>query len=88
MFFNNLKVKIKELAKNAVLIAEEELGSGKGQQKKQEALDYIVGNLPVSSLLKTIITLFLSDFIDDAIESAVLYMNSLSNNKEINNAKQ
>ena len=40
--FDNLKESIKELAKTAVVKAEEALGSNKGQQKKEMAIKYIV----------------------------------------------
>ena len=63
--FKNLKLKIKELARKAVFIAESQLGSGKGQEKKKLAIDYIVRNLP------------LPIFIDDVIEISVSYMKSL-----------
>lgn len=75
--FVKVKNKIIELAKNAVLVAEEKLGTGKGQEKKKMAIDYIVKNLPFSDLVKSIISLLLSNFIDDAVEIAVLYMKSL-----------
>lgn len=75
--FVKIKNKIIELAKNAVLVAEEKLGTGKGQEKKKMAIDYIVKNLPFSDLVKAIIALLLSSFIDDAVEIAVLYMKSL-----------
>lgn len=76
--FENLKKVIKKLAMNAVLVAESELGSNKGQEKKQLAINYIVEHLPVSELIKYFISLILSKFIDDAIEIAVESMNSLS----------
>lgn len=79
--FSNIKNQIKELAKNAVLIAEKELGSGKGAEKKQMAIDYIVKNLPFSSFVKTIISILLSSFIDDVVEISVKYMNALSEEK-------
>lgn len=75
--FVKVKNKIIELAKNAVLVAEEKLGTGKGQEKKKMAIDYIVKNLPFSDWVKSIISLLLSNFIDDAVEIAVLYMKSL-----------
>lgn len=75
--FSNLKSKIKELAKNAVLAAEAELGSGRGQEKKNMAINYIVKNLPFPDVVKSIISILLSSFIDDAVEIAVKYMNSL-----------
>ncbi len=75
--FSNLKNQIKELAKNAVLVAEEQLGSGKGQEKKKMAVEYVVKNLPLPNWLKYVISVLLSSFIDDVIEIAVQYMNSL-----------
>lgn len=76
--FSNIKQQIKDLAKNAVLVAERELGGGNGQLKKKVAIDYIVKNLPFSNLVKNIISILLSSFIDDVVEISVQYMNSLS----------
>ncbi|MEE0495887.1 MAG: hypothetical protein UDK34_05160 [Cyanobacteriota bacterium] len=76
--FSKTKTKIKELAKNAVLVAEAELGSGKGQKKKKLAIEYVLKNLPISNFLKSIISILLSSFIDDAIEISVNYMKTLS----------
>ena len=72
--FNKLKEKIKELAKTAVIKAEEALGSSKGQQKKEMAVKYVVGRIPVPDFFKPLIPVLLSSFIDDAIELAVEYM--------------
>ena len=76
--FSKTKTKIKELAKNAVLVAEAERGSGKGQEKKKLAIEYVLKNLPISNFLKSIISILLSSFIDDAIEISVNYMKTLS----------
>lgn len=76
--FSKTKTRIKELAKNAVLVAEAELGSGKGQEKKKLAIEYVLKNLPISNFLKSIISILLSSFIDDAIEISVNYMKTLS----------
>lgn len=76
--FSKTKTKIKELAKNAVLVAEAELGSGRGQEKKKLAIEYVLKNLPISNFLKSIISILLSSFIDDAIEISVNYMKTLS----------
>ncbi len=76
MLFNVEKIII-DLAKNAVLVAEEELGSGTGKQKKEMAIKYIVSNLPFSSMTQSLIAIFLSRFIDSAVEISVKYMNSL-----------
>ena len=78
IMFENIKKQIKELAKNAVLKAEQELGSGKGQQKKRVAIDYVLKNLPIPEFMKMIVSVILSSFIDDSIELAVSYINSLS----------
>lgn len=75
--FKNLKLKIKELARKAVLIAESQLGTGKGQEKKKVAIEYIVKNLPFPAIVKSIISVLLSSFIDDVIEISVSYMKSL-----------
>lgn len=72
--FNNLKTKIKELAKSAVVIAEKTLGSCKGQEKKKMAVEYIMKYIPVPAPFKLLISLLLSSFIDDAVEFAVQYM--------------
>jgi len=77
--FKNIKKIITELAKNAVIVAERELGSGKGQQKKQMAINYIIDHLPFSSFTKNVISIFLSKFIDDVIESVVLQIHSMPN---------
>jgi hypothetical protein len=75
--FSNIKSQIKELAKNAVLVAETTLGSGNGKEKKQMAIEYILKNLNCSTLLKNIISILLSSFIDGVVEISVQYINSL-----------
>ena len=74
---SNLKKAIKESAKQAVIVAEKTLGSNKGKQKKEMAVNYVINHLPLPAFLKKIATLFLSSFIDDAIELAVEYMEVL-----------
>ncbi len=72
--FSKFKETVKELAYTAVLRAEKALGSKTGQLKKEMALNYIIKNLPLPSILKPLIVKLLSGFIDDAIEFAVDYM--------------
>lgn len=79
--FSNIKKQIKELAIKAVQKAEVELGSGKGQEKKIIAIDYVLKNLPVSNFVKRIISVFLSSFIDDVIELSVHYLQLLPKEK-------
>lgn len=76
--FKHLKETIKQLAQSAVAIAEKSLGSSNGQLKKKMALEYVVSKLPVPMILKGFIAALLSGFIDDSIEFAVKYMNSLN----------
>lgn len=75
--FSNIKEIIKQLAKNAVVIAEKEFGSGKGEQKKKKAIQYILDNLPFCGIVREIISIFLSGFIDNAVEASVCYLHSL-----------
>ena len=72
----NIKTIIKNLAKNAVLVAEEEFGSGNGQAKKNMAIKYIVKNLPFPEPIKKIVSFLLSKMIDELVESAVEWLHS------------
>ena len=74
--FKNIKNQIKDLARNAVLVAEKELGTGKGREKKKMAIDYVIKNLPFSNIVKSIIAIVLSGFIDDVVEISVKLMNN------------
>ena len=47
------------------------------RKKKKLAINYIVKNLPFSDIVKSVISILLSSFIDDAVELAVKYMNSV-----------
>lgn len=71
-----LKSIIKNLAKNAVLVAEDKFGSGNGQEKKQMAVEYIVNNLPFPEFIKQILAFLLSKMIDELVESAVEWLHS------------
>ena len=77
MLLEHTKKKIIELARNAVMVAESTLGNGKGKEKKEIAIRYILRNIPLLQFLKNIIFSLLSSFIDDAIESAVRYLKTL-----------
>ena len=77
--FSNLKNKITELAYAAVNMAEDTLDSASGQEKKAAAIDYITSMLPIIQPFKSIISVILSKFIDEAIEKAVTYMNDIKN---------
>lgn len=77
MLLKRTKNKIIDLARNAVMVAETTLGSGKGKEKKEMAIRYILKNIPLPPFLKNILFSLLSSFIDDAIESAVKYLKTL-----------
>lgn len=79
--FRSIKTIIKNLAQNAVLIAEEELGAGNGQAKKQIAIDYIIKNLPFSEPIKHIISFLLSKIIDELVETAVEWLHTQQQNQ-------
>lgn len=72
--FKNIKEIIKKISIQAVKLAEEELGSNKGKEKKAMAIEYIVSNLPVAYPFNKLIGILLSSFIDDTIEFAVQYL--------------
>lgn len=76
----DLKTRIKQLAQSAVAIAEKALGSSKGEEKKKMAIEYIKKHLPFNTFFNGLIAFVLSGFIDNAVEYAVMYMNSLNNN--------
>ncbi len=73
MFFK-LKSEIKNLAKSAVLNAEATLGSSNGKQKKEIAIKFIIEKLPIPIILKPLISIMFSKFIDETIEFAVEFM--------------
>lgn len=75
--FSNLKSTITELAYAAVSMADETLESSTGQEKKTEAIKYIVSMLPIVSPFKGVVSFALSKFIDEAIEKAVEYLKSI-----------
>ena len=80
--FKSIKNIIKNLAKNAVVLAEEEFGSGNGKAKKQMAIEYVVKNLPFSDPIKQVLSFLLSRMIDEFIESSVNWLHSQKENKE------
>lgn len=70
---------IYELADRAVKEAEIFLGSGKGKEKKQRAVDFVLKYLPLPPylvFLKPLINKALLEIIDKAIEHCVEKMNA------------
>ena len=72
--FKNLKSYIREIAVTAVKLAEENLGSNKGKEKKKMAIEYVVSHLPLPTPFNILVSMLLSSFIDDAIEFSVKYI--------------
>lgn len=77
-----IKQRIKQIAQSAVAIAEKTLGSSTGREKKKMAVEYVIEHLPFSPFINGLIAFVLSGFIDNAVEYAVVYMNSLNKNGE------
>ena len=73
---------IKETAYTAVRMAENELSSATGKEKKEKAIEFVVSKLPVMQPFKSIIAVLMSKFIDKAIEQAVAYMKSVQYEQE------
>ena len=71
MFFKKLKEKIQNAAKIAVLEAEISYGKGNGAAKKQMAINFVLNALCLPPLVERLIGIFLSAFIDVAVETAV-----------------
>jgi len=80
--FKTIKEIIKETAYSAVMMAENELSSASGYEKKTKAIEFIVSKIPVAQPFKSIIVLLLSKFIDKAVEQAVTYMKSVQYEQE------
>lgn len=70
------KKTVKVLADEAVKEAEKFLGAGKGDEKKEIAVNYVIGKLPVPGIFKPALKLLLSDLIDESIEFAVRRLNA------------
>ena len=75
--FKTIKETIKETAYTAVRMAENELSSATGREKKEKAIEFIVSKIPVAQPFKSIMVLLLSKFIDKAVEQAVTYMKTV-----------
>lgn len=70
-----MKNKILELAEQAVETVEQSLSGESGKAKKIAAVKYVVTHLPVPAPIRYVLGVFLSVFIDSAVEIAVAYMN-------------
>lgn len=85
MIKNKLIKKIKEilspLALPAVIYAENLIGQGFGETKKQIAIDFILEKLPLFLLpFKSIIRTVFSEVFDFAVEAAVKKLHSVQTN--------
>lgn len=77
--FDKLKITITDLAYSAVCVAEDSLTTSSGKEKKKAAIDYVISMLPVAEVFKGFIAIFLSNFIDEAIEHSVKYLKNIKN---------
>ncbi len=85
MFKNILSKRVKNLLNTmvmpAILYAENLIGKGFGEAKKQAAIDFILGKLPVFLIpFKGIIKKLLFDILDFAIEEGVKKLHSIQKN--------
>jgi len=62
---------IENAAFKAVEYAEDIIGKGKGTQKKQVAIAFIIGKLPVPIPFKGVLSMILMEFIEESIEFAL-----------------
>lgn len=74
-----IKETITDLAYSAVSYAENALTTSSGQEKKRTAIAFVVNKLAVGSPFKPLLVFLLTNFIDEAIEQAVEYMNTVRN---------
>ncbi len=80
LLINKLKKTFNKFAIPAVLYAENLIGSGFGETKKQIALDFIINRLPVCLLpFRGIIGKILADLLDFVIEEGVKKLHSMQN---------
>ena len=70
----NVKEIIRNTAYTAVRLAESALKNATGKKKKEMAIQFIVSKIPVMQPFKSILVVFLSKFIDKAVEQAVIYI--------------
>ena len=77
----NIKETIKNLALDAVLLAEKEfVQSRAGQEKKEYAVNLVIDMLPIPFFLKPfkgLMVKYLLKIIDEAIEDTVVKLNTL-----------
>lgn len=77
--FKNLKNVIKDLAYTAVSYAESALSTSSGKEKKKAAIEFLVNRLEIPIMIKPLIALLFTNFIDKSIEKAVECMNQIKN---------
>ena len=82
-FLKSLKSKIVNAAHDAVFEAEEIFGNGGGSAKKRAAIEFVTKALALPPFIEQLITLFLSAFIDAAIETAHKTLQKQSKSYEI-----
>jgi hypothetical protein len=68
---------IENTALKAVEYAEDIIGKGKGTQKKQVAIAYIIGKLPVPVPFKSLLSMILMELIEESIEFALKKMKNI-----------
>jgi len=81
MLKENIKNIINTLALPAVVYAENLIGKGFGETKKQIAIDFILEKLPIFLIpFKNIIKRLLRDLLDFVVEASVKKLHSIQQN--------
>lgn len=83
MFKKKIEKILLKIAYEAVCYAEMLIGSGKGQEKKQKAIEYVLDRLPLPlKVLKPLLSNWLDDLIDLIIEKAVKMLHSVQESQK------
>ena len=83
MFKKKIEKILLKIAYEAVCYAETLIGSGKGKEKKEKAIEYVLDRLPLSlKILKPLLRQWLNNIVDAAIEKAVDMLHSVQESQK------
>ena len=72
--FQKFKNKISLIAKQAVIVAEIEFGSFENHLKKNKAIQFVIGKLPVPAPFRQLIGILFANYIESCVEMAFAVM--------------
>ena len=83
MFREKIEKILLKIAYEAVCYAETLIGSGKGKEKKQKAIEYVLSKLPLPlKVIKPLLSKWLDALIDAIIEKAVDMLHSVQESQK------